>query len=116
MKGGGSIYPNKGVKIDPRALTSIRMPESLKVYTGYLDQGFKYLLGERILTRSDIDREYYKILGLVPLQKTKNKLRSSHWFHSKSYLIEFFRTSLLNYKVYALRIAFPEEANSLFRQ
>jgi len=78
MKGGGAIYPNKGVKIDPRALTSIRMPESLKVYCGYLNQGFSYLLGEGILTSSDLEREYYKI--------------------------------------YALRIAFPEEANSLFRQ
>jgi len=116
MKGGGAIYPNKCVKIDPRAMTSIRMPESLKVYCGYLNQGFSYLLGEGILTRSDIEREYYKIQGLISLQKTKNKLHSSHWFRSETYLIEFFRTSSFNYKVYALRIAFPEEANSLFRQ
>lgn len=114
MKGGGAIYPNKGVKIDPRALTSIRMPESLKVYSGYLRQGFTYLLGEGILTWSDIEREYYKIQGLLPLQKTKNKLHSSHWFHSGTYLIEFFRTSSFNFKIYALRIAFPEETNSLF--
>jgi len=116
MKGGGSIYPNKGVKIDPRALSSIRMPESLKFHSGYLNQGFKSLLGEGILTRSDIEREYYKIQSLIPLQKTKNKLHSSHWFHSETYLIEFFRTSSYNYKVYAMRIVFPEEENSLFRQ
>jgi hypothetical protein len=114
MKGGGAIYPNKGVKIDPRALTSIRMPESLKVYSGYLNEGIKYLLREGILAWSDFEREYDKIQGLFPLQKTKNKLHSSHWFSSKTYLIEFFRTSSYNYKVYALRIAFPEEDDSLF--
>lgn len=116
MKGGGAIYPNKGVKIDPRALTSIRMPESLKVYSGYLDQGIKYLLREGILTWSEIERESDYIQGLIPLQKTKNKLHSSHWFRSETYIIEFFRTSSYNYKIYALRISFPEEAESLFRQ
>jgi CTP:phosphocholine cytidylyltransferase-like protein len=116
MKGGGSIYPNKGIKMDPRALTSIRMPESLKVYCGYLNEGFKYLRREGILTLSDFDREYNKIQSLIPLQETKNKLHSSHWFHSETYLIEFFRTSSYNYKIYALRISFPEEENSLFRQ
>jgi hypothetical protein len=29
MKGGCKQYPNIGVKIDPRAITSGRMPESL---------------------------------------------------------------------------------------
>ena len=116
MKGGGAIYPNKGVKIDPRALTSMRMPESLKVYSGYLDKGIKHLLREGILVWSDFEKEYDKIKGLRPLQQTKNKFHSSHWFRSETYIIEFFRTSSYNYKVYALRIAFPEEANSLFRQ
>jgi len=114
MKGGGCIYPNIGVKIDPRAITSARMPESLKVYSGYLNKGISYLLGEGILTRSDIDGEYFKIQCLLPLQKTKNKLHSSHWFSSETYQIEFFRTSSYNYKVYALRMVFPEEVNSLF--
>jgi len=36
MKGGCKNYPNEGVKIDPRAITSAMMPESLKVYCGYL--------------------------------------------------------------------------------
>jgi hypothetical protein len=115
MKGGGTIFPNKGVKIDPRALTSLRMPESLKGYSGYLYKGFNYLLSEGILTRAEMEREYHKIHGLLPFQETKNKLRSSHFFHSKTYIIEFFRTSSYNYKVYAMRIAFPEEANSVFK-
>jgi len=92
------------------------MPESLKVYSGYFNEGFKYLLREGILTRTNMEIEYYKIQSLLPLQKTKNKLHSSHWFCSENYLIEFFRTSSYNYKVYALRIGFPEEANSLFRE
>lgn len=115
MKGGGTIYPNKGVKIDPRAIRSARMPESLKVYSGYLDKGNKCLLREGILTRYDIEREYAKIQGLLPFPETKNKLHSSHWFRTETYRIEFFRTSSYNYKVYALRMFFYEEAKALFR-
>jgi len=115
MKGGGEIYPNKGVKIDPRAITSARMPESLKVYSGYLFQGYNYLKDEGILTRSDIERESQKIDSLLPLYNTKDKFLSSYWFHSNIYLIEFLRTSSYNYKIYALRILFIEESYSLFR-
>ncbi len=115
MKGGGTIYPNKGVKIDPRALTSVRMPESLKVYSGYLLQGYNYLMREGILTGLDIEREEDNILDLLPLCKTGNKLKSSLWFRSDTHLVEFLRTSNYNYKVYALKILFFEEAPSLFR-
>jgi hypothetical protein len=115
MKGGCKIYPNEGVKIDSRTITSMKMPESLKVYSGYLIEGYNHLKGEGILTRRDIEREDQKIKGLPPLGQTKNKFISSHWFHSDTHLIEFFRTSIYNFKVYALRIVFLEEADSLFR-
>lgn len=116
MKGGNEIYPNKGVKIDPRAITSAKMPESLKVYSGYLKEGYDYLKGEGILTQTDIQKEDQKIKDLSPLFQSGNKLISSHWFHSNTHLVEFFRTSTYNYKVYALRIVFLEESDSLFRQ
>jgi hypothetical protein len=48
--------------------------ESLKVYSGYLIQGYNYLKGEGILTRSDIEREDNKINGLLPLCQTKNRV------------------------------------------
>jgi hypothetical protein len=114
MKGGGSIYPNKGVKIDPRAITSERMPESIKVFTGYLDSGYTYLQSEGIVTRSYIEKENRMIKALMPFCQTQNKLRSSHRFHSDTHLIEFFRTSGYNYKIYAMRIVFFEESQNLF--
>jgi hypothetical protein len=104
MKGGGNIYPNQGVKTAPRSITSARMPESLKVFTGYLDNGYTYLKGEGIVTRSYIEKEDQKIKSLLPVCKTNNKLLSSHWFQSDTRLIEFFRTRIYNFKVYALRI------------
>ena len=115
MKGGGKIYPNEGVKIDPRAITSARMPESLKVFSGYCIDSYKFLMGEGILKQSDINREEYKILDLLPLYQTDDKFKSSYWFSSDTHLVEFLRTSDYNYKVYALKIIFPEEARSLFR-
>jgi hypothetical protein len=115
MKGGGEIYPNKGVKIDPRSITSAKMPESLKVYSGFLLYSYKYLMGEGILKQSDINIEDRKIRGLLPFSKTHDKFKSSHWFRSDTCLIEFLRTSDYNYKVYALKIIFFEEATSLFR-
>lgn len=115
MKGGSKVYPNLGVKIDPRAITSAKMPESLKVFSGYLNDGYYYLKGEGILTRKDVEREDQKIKNLSPLCQSVNKLIFSHWFHSNTHLIEFLHTSLFNYKVYALRIVFREETNSLFR-
>lgn len=114
MKGGNEIYPNKGVKIDPRAITSAKMPESIKVYSGYLDKSYDYLKGEGILTRTDLEREHYNIRDLRPYSQTHDRLKSSHWFCSSTHLVEFFRTSIFNYKVYALRIVFLEELNSYF--
>jgi len=70
MKGGGKIYPNIGVKIDPRAITSAKLPESLKVYCGYLIPGYTYLMGEGVMTRSYIEREDQKINALLPFCQT----------------------------------------------
>jgi hypothetical protein len=115
MKGGNEIYPNKGVKIDPRALTSARMPESLKVYSGYLIESYRCLMGEGILKQSDINKEDKKIRGLLPFYQTGDKLKSSYWFRTDYHLVEFLRTSNYNYKVYALKIFFLEEVTSLFQ-
>jgi len=114
MKGGGKIYPNIGVKIDPRAITSARMPESLKVYCGYLANGFIFLMGEGILKRIDVRREEQKIRDLLPFSLSKNKLASSYWFYSDTHLVEFLRTSTYNYKVYALQMTFLKGSLSLF--
>ncbi len=114
MKGGCKQYPNIGVKIDPRAITSARMPESLKVYTGYLHPALYYLMSNGYLQKKDIDREGDKIKELSPYNVTKSKLQSSYWFLSDTYLLEFFRTSSYNYKIYALKIVFFEEYHHLF--
>jgi len=92
------------------------MPESLKVYSGYLINGYDHLKDEGIITRKVIQEEDQKIKNLPPLGQSENKFASSHWFHSDTHLIEFFHTSLYNYKVYALRIVFLEKLDSLFRQ
>ncbi len=114
MKGGCKQYPNIGVKIDPRAITSARMPESLKVYTGYLHPALYYLMSNGYLQKKDINREGDKIKELPQYNVTKRKLQSSHWIRSETYLLEFFRTSSYNYKIYALRIEFFEEYHHLF--
>lgn len=114
MKGGCKIYPNKGVKIDPRSITSARMPESLKVYSGYLIRGYDYLKGEGILSQSDIERESVKIKNLPPLSISQNKILSSRWFPTKTHIIEFLRTSAFNYKVYALRTVFLDETDTVY--
>ena len=115
MKGGGKIYPNEGVKIDPRAITSAKMPESLKIYSGDLFNGYIYIKNYGFLTQQYIERNHKKIKTLPPYCLTKDALRSSHWFPSDTHLIEFFRTSEYNYKIYALRIVFFEELQTLFR-
>ena len=115
MKGGGKIYPNKGVKIDPRAITSANMPESLKVYSGYLDRGYKYLLRKGIMTWKDIERENQRIKALLPLSENNNKLEASLLVFHDNHLIEFLRTSNYNYKIYVLRLMFSEVTHSFFR-
>jgi CTP:phosphocholine cytidylyltransferase-like protein len=109
MKGGCTEYPNKGVKIDPRSITSVRMPESLKVYSGFLNHAFYFLKENGYMCKKIIERETETIESLLPYSKTKNKLRSSHWFNSDMYRIEFFRTSTKNFKVYAFKLFFIEE-------
>ena len=116
MKGGGTVYPNIGVKIDPRSITSERMPESLKEISGYLWNCYTHLKDYGILTRPDIEREEQFIRELPPYSQTKNALQSSYWFLSDTHIVEFLRTSSTNYKVYALRIIFFEESNSLLNR
>ena len=113
MKGGNKQYPNIGVRIDPRSITSARMPESLKVYTGYLIPAFYYLMTNGYWQKKDLNREREKIQALRPYNVTKNKLQSSYWFHSDTFLLEYFRTSHFNFKIYALRIVFFEEGQHL---
>ena len=116
MKGGGKIYPNKGVKIDPRTITSGKMPESLKVYSGYLNRGYKYIVREGIMTWKDIERDNQRIQALLPLSVNMNMSEASLWVFNDLHLIEFFLTSEFNYKIYVLKIALPEEAKLLVRQ
>ena len=104
MKGGCKIYPNLGVKIDPRAITSAKMPESLKVYSGYLKRGYFCLTGKGIITMPYIAREDQEINALLPLSETRNKFKSSHCFFTETHYVEFFRTSSYTFKIYALRI------------
>ncbi len=114
MKGGCTEYPNKGVKIDPRAITSARMPESLRVYSGFLNHEYFFLMTNGFLQKKDIKREKEKIEKLLPYKYTLDKLKSSHWFYSDTHLVEFFRTSRHNFKIYVLRTVFFEEYHSLF--
>jgi hypothetical protein len=116
MKGGGTAYPNKGVKIDPRAITSARMPESLKVCSGYLKTCYNCLMGEGMMKRSYIESENQKISHLMPYSQTGNSYKSSYWFRTETHIIEFLRTSDFNYKIYALQIVFIEESNLFANQ
>jgi hypothetical protein len=115
MKGGGKIYPNEKVKIDPRTITSAKMPESINVYCGYLKRGYICLMGKGIMTRSYMVSEDAKICALLPFSQTMDKLKSSHWFYTDTHLVEFFRTSPYNFKIYALKVPYIEESRTLFR-
>ena len=114
MKGGCKYYPNTGVKIDPRSITSERMPESLKVFSGFLFKGYSFLKRRGYLTFEDIERTKVIIESLEPLSETHNKIKSSHWIRSEKYIIEFFRTAKTNYKIYALQIFFEEDSHDVF--
>lgn len=113
MKGGGKIYPNEKVKIDPRTITSAKMPESINVYCGYLKRGYVCLMGKGMITMPYIGRENQKICELLPFSQTRNKLKSSHWFFTETHFVEFFRTSSYTYKIYALRYFYNEEHRTL---
>ena len=94
------------------------MPESLKVFSGFLYSGYKYLKRRGYLSFKDIERTKSIIEYLEPLSETQNKFKSSHWIRSADYIIEFFRTTKTNYKIYAFRIFFEEDSqdvNDLFR-
>ena len=115
MKGGGKNYPNEKVKIDPRAITSAKMPESINVYSGYLERGYFCLMGKGIITSPYIERENQRIRDLLPFSETKHKLKSSHWFYTDTHHVEFFRTSPYNFKIYALKVLYIEESRTLSR-
>lgn len=109
MKGSCKEYPNTGVKFDPRSITSKRMPESLKVYSGFLNRALYFLMENGYMKKKVIEREEGKIQRLLPFKETNDKIKSSHWFNSGMYRIEFFRTSPKNFKVYAFKLFFIEE-------
>ena len=96
-------YPNKGVWLDPRIITSARMPESLCITRGEIRYIFKDLFRKGYCTRMEISYNKEQIYNLEPYNRTGNKLESSVTFETKNYLFEFFRTSEYNYKVYALK-------------
>lgn len=109
MKGGCKKYPNTGVRIDPRSITSARMPESLKIYSGFLNRALYFLKENGYMSKKVIERETETIKRLLPYNETTNKIKSSHWCNSGMYRIEFFRTSPKNFKVYAFKLFFIEE-------
>ena len=113
MKGGGKIYPNEKVKIDPRAITSAKMPESINVYSGFLERGYFYIMCKGIITRPYIEREKQKISNLLPLSETRDKFKSSRSFFTDTHYVEFFRTSSYSFKIYALRIFDLEKFRNL---
>ena len=96
-------YPNKGVWLDPRIITSIIMPESLCILKGEIKYIFKDLLSEGYCTPNEISYNKENIYNLEPFNVTDNKMDSSFTFETTNYLFEFFRTSKYNYKVYALK-------------
>ncbi len=87
MKGSCTEYPNKGEKIDPRAITSARMPKSLRVHSDFLNHGYFYLMTNEFLQKKDKKREKGKIERLLPFKYTLDKLKSSHWFCSDTHLV-----------------------------
>ena len=95
-------YPNRGVRLDPRVITSARMPESLCILKGEIKYIFKDLVKDEYCSTIEIFHNKENIYLLEPFNVTGNKLESSFRFETNNYLFEFFRTSRYNYKVYAL--------------
>ena len=96
-------YPNKGVWLDPRAITSARMPESLCILKGEIKYIFKDLVKDGYCSPMEIYYQKDDIYNLIPFNVTGNKLESSIAVETKNYFFEFFRTSKFNFKVYALK-------------
>ena len=96
-------YPNKGVWLDPRSITSARMPESLCILKGEIKYIFKDLVKDGYCSPIEIFYKKENIYNLKPFNVTGNKQESSFTFETNNYLFEFFRTSKFNYKVYALK-------------
>lgn len=106
MKGLCKEYPNKGVRLDPRTITSVRIPESLRVYRGFLSSVLSHLVRKKYCTYYEIENKIDQIYDLEPFNVTNNKYKSSLFIYGEYYLIEIFRTSDTNYKAYALKIKF----------
>ena len=101
-------YPNAGVFLDPRTITSAKMPESILIYRGDIKNAFSNLIRKGYCIPYDISRQKEFIYNLIPYNLTQDKIASSHLFFSDDYLIEFFRTSRSNYKVYAMRLSLKD--------
>jgi hypothetical protein len=59
------------------------------------------------MTSWDIERKDRKITALLPLSEYNDKFQASLWAFSDTHVVEFFRTSNYNYKIYALKRIFP---------
>jgi len=84
------------------------MPESFRIYRGGRHFVQSHLVKYGYLTYDDIGHEIDKIKDLPPYSTTKNKIASSLIITGDRYLIEIFRTSLTNYKAYAMMVYFDE--------
>ena len=97
--------PNKGIWLDPRVITSAIMSEGLCVYKGMLKHAFKYILRNEYCASDEITDYKEIIYELEPYNLSGDKLKSSYVFWSvNECLIEFFRTSKFNFKVYVLTL------------
>ena len=97
-----SKYPNKGVWLDPRSITSAKMPESSCMVKGQIKHIFKYCVKEGYCTPLDISARKELICDLKLYNQTGRKMESSIGYETETHVVEFFRTSKFNYKVYAL--------------
>ncbi len=96
-------YPNRNIWVDPRCILSERMPEGTVVFKGIIGHGFQYLLKHNYCTFKDIENEKEIVYNLKPFNISNNKHISSRVFINAEYIIELFRTSRTNYKIYTLK-------------
>lgn len=96
-------YPNRNIWVDPRSILSERMPEGTLMFQGIIGYGFPFLHKSHYCTYKDIENEKEIVYNLTPFNISNNKQISSHVFINAEYVIEFFRTSRTNYKIYILK-------------
>ncbi|KKK76950.1 hypothetical protein LCGC14_2858520, partial [marine sediment metagenome] len=70
-------YPNRGVWLDPRTITSARMPESLCILKGEIKYIFKNLVKNEYCSPIEIFYKKDNIYNLKPYNVAGNKLGSS---------------------------------------